>query len=241
MNAPNIPLLECKSLSKRYTKNGYFALYDLNLELARGRIVGLLGPNGSGKSTLIKLICGLLSPTNGFIRLNGVRVSANSVETRERIAYLPERIALDKGMRAEQAISFFNDFYTNFNEARAYDMLARLGIGPDMKLKTMSKGTLEKIQLILTMARDADLYLLDEPIAGVDPAARDYILSTILSCANPGSTIMLSTHLIYDIEPVLTDAIFLRQGQIMIAGDANAIRNDKGISLDQLFREVFRC
>lgn len=241
MNTPTMPLLECGHLSKRYTKNGFFALYDLNLTLARGRIVGLLGPNGSGKSTFIKLITGLLVPTEGFVRLNGVTVSANSVETREQIAYLPERIAIDKNLRAEKIIDYYRDFYPNFNVPRAYDMLSRLGIAPEMKLKTMSKGTLEKVQLILTMARDADLYLLDEPIAGVDPAARDYILGTILSCANPSSTILLSTHLINDIEPILTDAIFLRQGQIMIAGDANAIRNDKGMSLDGLFREVFRC
>ena len=241
MDAPYIPLLECEHLSKRYTKNGYFALYDLNLTLVRGRVVGLLGPNGSGKSTLIKLITGLLVPTEGSVRVNGVTVTADSTETRERIAYLPERIALDKSRSVAQYLTFFRDFYPNFNAGRALDMLSRLCIDPGMKLKTMSKGTLEKVQLILTMARDADLYLLDEPIAGVDPAARDYILGTIFSCASPFSTILLSTHLIYDIEPILTDAIFLRQGQIMIAGDANAIRNDKGKSLDMLFREVFRC
>lgn len=231
------PLLECRSLTKQY---GSFppALWNLNLTLYSGRIVGLLGPNGSGKSTLIKLINGLLTPTTGEVLMHGAPIG---VKSRIAISYLPERTYLSSSHTAERELRFFADFYPNFRTDRAMEMLAMLGLPMNMKISTMSKGMREKLQLILVMSRDADLYVLDEPIAGVDPAARDYILQTILGARRPGSSILLSTHLISDIEPILDDAVFLSGGNVLLAGEANLIREKNGKSLDALFREVFRC
>ncbi len=243
-NAPNKPeavaappLLECRHLTKRYSAMGD-ALSDINLKIYGGRIIGLLGPNGSGKTTFIKLVCGLLEPTAGEIYINGI---APGVESKLTVAYLPDRIYLNNWMRVRELIAFFHDFYSNFNSDKAYSMLEHLGINPDDRLKTMSKGTKEKVQLILTMSREAGLYLLDEPIGGVDPAARDYILNTILTNYNPGATVIMSTHLISDIERILDDAIFINRGKIVLAGSADDIRAKNGKSIDDLFREVFKC
>lgn len=232
-----VPLLVCRNLCKRYG-NSLPALWNLNLTIYSGRIVGLLGPNGSGKSTLIKLINGLLTPTSGDVLVHGKPIG---VESRIAISYLPERTYLSPSMSVEKELAFFADFYPNFRVDRAKEMLALLEIPLNMKISTMSKGTREKLQLILVMSRDADLYILDEPIAGVDPAARDYILNTIMRACNPGASILLSTHLITDVEPILQDAIFLSKGSIVLAGEAEEIRKQNGKSLDQLFREVFRC
>jgi ABC-type multidrug transport system, ATPase component len=231
------PLLECRHLTKRYGARGD-ALSDLNLTVYGGRIVGLLGPNGSGKTTFIKLICGLIQPSAGQLFVNGF---APGVESKLAVSYLPDRIYLSDWMRVRELIAFFRDFYTNFNSDKAYSMLEHLNINSEDKLKTMSKGTKEKVQLILTMSREADLYLLDEPIGGVDPAARDYILNTILTNYNPGATVIISTHLISDIERILDDVIFLSRGQVTIAGAADDIRAKNNKSIDDLFREVFRC
>ncbi len=229
-------ILQCENLTKSF---GYFnALNQVNLTLMRGRIIGLLGPNGSGKTTLIKLINGLLVPTNGRITIDG---KPPCPETKLQVAYLPDKSYLNSWMRAEQLIDYYNDFYSNFDRTKATEMLTRLGINPATKLKTMSKGTKEKVQLILTMSRNADLYCLDEPIAGVDPAARDYILNTIISNYNENGSVLISTHLIADIENVLDDVIFLQQGQIRLYNSVDNIRQQHGASVDELFREVFRC
>lgn len=233
---PELPLLVCQHVTKKF---GYFqALQDVNLTLQRGRIIGLLGPNGSGKTTLIKLINGLLQPTEGNIFINGREPGP---ETKMQVAYLPDTTYLNMAMNARQIIGYFSDFYDNFDKERAYLMLDNLHIRPTDKLKTMSKGTKEKVQLILVMSRDADLYILDEPIGGVDPAARDYIMRTILNNHRPGSSILLSTHLIMEIEQILDDVIFLKQGHIEFATTAQAVRQVHGKSIDALFREVFRC
>lgn len=203
-------ILECRHLTKTFGSTN--ALWDVNLTVERGRIVGLLGPNGSGKSTLIKLANELLTPTSGEILIDGKKPG---VETKKIVSYLPERTYLNDWMRVHQIIEFFNDFYENFNKQKAYDMLKRLRINPNDRLKTMSKGTKEKVQLILVMSREADLYLLDEPIGGVDPAARDYILDTIISNYSEQATIILSTHLISDVEKILDDVIFIKEGSIV--------------------------
>lgn len=229
-------ILQCENVTKSF---GYFnALNQVNLTLMRGRIIGLLGPNGSGKTTLIKLINGLLVPTSGRITIDG---KVPSPETKLQVAYLPDKSYLNNWMRAEQLIDYYNDFYSNFDRMKATEMLERLGINPKTKLKTMSKGTKEKVQLILTMSRNADLYCLDEPIAGVDPAARDYILNTIISNYNENGSVLISTHLIADIENVLDDVIFLQQGQIRLYNSVDNIRQQHNSSVDELFREVFRC
>lgn len=230
------PILQCQGLYKRYGSKE--ALSDVNLTVARGRIVGLLGPNGSGKSTLIKLINGLLTPSGGRILVAG---STPSVETKKLVSYLPERTYLNSWMRMKDMIAYFSDFYGDFRPERAYEMLERLQINPMDPIKTMSKGTKEKVQLILVMSRDASLYLLDEPIGGVDPAARDYILNTIVGNYNQNATVILSTHLIADIEPVLDDVIFINQGRIVLSSSVDEIREGQGKSVDALFREVFRC
>ncbi len=237
MAAPGpAPILQCCQLTKIY---GHIeALRSVDLTLERGRIVGLLGPNGSGKTTLIKTIAGLITPTVGDVFINGYRPG---VETKKHVAYLPERTYLNDWMRVKDIIGFFTDFYENFNPQKAYDMLARLHIDPMDKLKTMSKGTKEKVQLILVMSRDADLYLLDEPIGGVDPAARDYILQTILTNYSQDATVIISTHLISDVEKVLDDVVFLAYGNIAIHSSVDDIREKQGKSVDDLFREVFRC
>lgn len=229
-------LLTCQNLSKRFDSK--YVLTDVNLTLERGRIIGLLGPNGSGKTTLIKLANGLLVPTEGTITVNGLKPG---VETKQMVAYLPERTYLNSWMKVKDILNFFGEFYSNFNLARAKAMLEDLHINVNDRLKTMSKGTKEKVQLILVMSRDADLYILDEPIGGVDPAARDYILRTILTNYNPDSTILISTHLISDIENVLDDVIFLQNGQVTLHATVDEIRSREGKSVDDLFREVFRC
>lgn len=229
-------ILECRNLTKVFGMMK--ALNDVNLEIPKGRIVGLLGPNGSGKSTFIKICNDLLTPTLGEVRINGFKPG---VETKKIISYLPERTYLNDWMKVSQIIDFFKDFYSDFNSQKAYDMLQRLNISPDQRLKTLSKGTKEKVQLILVMSREAQLYLLDEPIGGVDPAARDYILDMILENYNENATILLSTHLIADIEKILDSIIFLKDGQVVLAKTVDEIRDETGKSVDSLFREVFRC
>ena len=229
-------LLSVRNLTKKYS--GVPALTNISFELESGRITGLLGPNGSGKTTLIKTVCGLLQPDEGEILVDGNPVG---IESKKAISYLPDSTYLGTGMAVREIIEFFSDFYEDFEEERAYDMLSRLGINADTKLKTMSKGTREKVQLILVMSRRARLYILDEPIAGVDPAARDYILNTIISNYDRGSSILISTHLISDVENVLDDVIFLKEGNIVRFTSVEEIRGVEGKSVDGLFREVFRC
>ena len=232
----NEPILQCTGLCKRYGNKT--ALDNVTLALERGRIVGLLGPNGSGKSTLIKLANGLLTPTAGEIRIAG---NLPGAETHAKVSYLPERTYLSDWMTADDLLKFFATFYEDFNLDKAAQMLTHLGIQPKDSLKTMSKGTKEKIQLVVVMSREADLYLLDEPIGGVDPAARDYILNTILTNYNENSTVVISTHLISDSEKVLDDVIFLNRGQITLHKSVDDIRSEYGKSVDALFREVFAC
>ncbi len=229
-------LLECKSLTKRYSANT--ALSDVNLTLERGRIIGLLGPNGSGKTTLIKLINGLLVPTSGTLLVNN---NVPGPETKKIVSYLPERAYLPDWMRVSETIDFYKDFYTDFDEKKAYEMLDRLHMDPKQRMKALSKGTKEKVQLILVMSRNADLYCLDEPIGGVDPAARDYILNTIISNYNENATVLISTHLIADIEKVLDEVVFLQNGSITLQASVDDIRQREGKSIDTLFREVFKC
>ena len=238
MPTPNIPILECRSLYKSYVK-GFPILNNFNISLEEGRIIGLLGPNGCGKSTLIKLISGLLTPDIGEILVCG----KSEVEERNTlISYLPERTYFNNSMRVCELINLFKDFYTDFDERRAMAMLSDMMINTNAKLKELSKGTKEKVQLIMVMSRRAKLYLLDEPIAGVDPAARDYILSTIIKNFAPSSSIIITTHLIHDVESVLDDFIFLGYGgKILMSGNAEEARQTNGKSLDELFREVFRC
>ncbi|MCI6277670.1 MAG: ABC transporter ATP-binding protein [Clostridium sp.] len=232
----NNVILECKSLTKDYGNKK--ALNGIDLTLKKGRIVGLLGPNGSGKSTLIKLANGLLTPTSGEILIKGMKPGS---ETKKIVSYLPERTYLNDWMKVSDIIKFFSDFYEDFNQEKAYDMLGKLKINANDKLKTMSKGTKEKVQLILVMSREADIYFLDEPIAGVDPAARDYILNTIITNYNENSTIVISTHLISDIEKILDDVVFISYGEIYLTKSVDDIRAEEGKSVDELFREVFRC
>lgn len=231
-------ILECKGLTKSYKKN-IPVLYNFNLEIPAGRIVGLLGPNGCGKSTLMKLVSGLLQADSGEITVGGVPVGEKS---KALISYLPERTYFSSNMKVSELVDYFEEFYEDFDTERAYRLLADLGIELGANLKSLSKGTKEKVQLILVMSRDAKLYLLDEPIAGVDPAAREYILSTIVSNYNPEATIIITTHLITDVEQVLDDFVFLGfGGRILRSGNAEEARNESGKSLDELFKEVFRC
>ena len=229
-------LLECKNLTKKY--GNYTALSNVSLQIDSGHIIGLLGPNGSGKTTLIKRIAGLLSPTFGELYIKEAPVGIGS---KKLISYLPDHTYLNDWMTVKQIIHFFADFYDDFETERAYDMLSKLDIDPNRKLKTLSKGTKEKVQLILVMSRKADLYLLDEPIAGVDPAARDYILNTILSNYDENASILISTHLISDIENILDEVIFIKNGCIQMQASVDDIRERDGKSVDTLFREVFRC
>ncbi len=229
-------ILECSGLSKNFGPKR--ALSNVNLSLEPGRIVGLLGPNGSGKSTLLKLCNTLLTPSNGTLLIDGMKPGN---KTKELVSYLPEHTYLNDWMRVSDIISFFSDFYKDFSSQRAEEMLTSLRIDKNDRLKTLSKGTKEKVQLILVMARQARLYLLDEPIGGVDPAARDYILNTIIKNYNPEATVVISTHLISDIEQVLDDIIFLKDGEVVLTASVDEIREDKGVSVDALFREVFRC
>lgn len=229
-------ILECNNLSKVYS--GFLALDRLNLKIPSGRIIGLLGPNGSGKSTLIKLINGLLTATEGEILFDSQPLGIHS---REHISYLPDQMYLPEWMKIHEVFTYFDDFYKDFNKEKALYMMKDLGIDENKRLKTLSKGTKEKVQLILVMSRNAKLYLLDEPIAGVDPAARDYILKTIISNYNPDASLIISTHLISDIETVLDDVLFLQNGKITLSATVDQIREEKQKSVDQLFREVFKC
>ncbi|MCI8652471.1 MAG: ABC transporter ATP-binding protein [Angelakisella sp.] len=230
------PVLECRQLSKIY--GAVRALDEVDLTLNRGRIIGLLGPNGSGKTTLIKTAAGLLTPSAGELFVNGQRPGP---ETKQVVSYLPERTYLSDWMRVEDVLSLFSDFYRDFDYQKALEMLSRLEIGRSDRLRTMSKGTKEKVQLILVMSRRADLYLLDEPIGGVDPAARDFILSTIIGSYREDATVLISTHLIRDVEQVLDDVVFLAYGKVGLCAPAEDLREEKGKSLDELFREMYRC
>lgn len=230
-------ILECRGLTKRYSSYS-LALDNVDLTIEPGGIVGLLGPNGSGKSTLLKLANGLLTPTSGEIRIGGYKPGA---ETKKLISYLPERTYLADWMRADQLMDFFQDFYDDFDRARAEEMLRHMNIPLNMRIKQMSKGTREKVQLILVMSRRAKIYLLDEPIGGVDPATRDYILHTIINNYDPEAAVVISTHLIADVEQVLDNVIFIQNGHIILRSTVDAIREKEGKSVDQMFREVFRC
>ncbi|WFR60200.1 ABC transporter ATP-binding protein [Anaerocolumna sp. AGMB13025] len=229
-------LLECNTIIKKYSD--FYALNEVSLTLERGRIVGLLGPNGSGKTTLLKLINGLLVPDSGSITIAGF---TPGTESKKIISYLPERTYLAEWMTVKETIQFFQDFYADFDSSKAYDMLSRLQIDSKKRLKAMSKGTKEKVQLILVMSRKADLYCLDEPIGGVDPASRDYILNTIISNYNENATVLISTHLIADIENVLDEVIFIKDGKITLHSPVDEVRTKEGKSIDSLFREVFKC
>ncbi len=231
------PLLELRGVTKSYV-TGYPVLDNMSLTLDRGRIVGLLGPNGSGKTTMIKLISGLLVPDSGEVLVNGKKPG---VESKRVVSYLPERPYFSDAMTVNSIIGFFADFYADFDKNRAVEMLRRLNINPKARMKTLSKGTKEKVQLIMVMSRRAELYILDEPIGGVDPASRDYILDTIVTNYCESSTVLLSTHLIYDIERVLDDVLFIANGRIIVQDTADNIRENMGMSVDGYFREVFRC
>ncbi len=230
------PVFECRHLSKNFP--GKEALQDVNITLERGRIVGLLGPNGSGKSTLMKLANGLLCPTQGGIFIDGM---APGEETKKIVSYLPDKNYLNDWMSVRQLIRFFGDFYEDFQKEAAVEMIQRLGIPMQARLKTLSKGTKEKVQLILVMSRKAKLYLLDEPIGGVDPAARDYILHTIISNYSEDATVVISTHLISDVESILDEAIFIADGKILLHSPVDELREKNNMSVDAWFREVFKC
>ena len=229
-------VLSTVGLSMRYANK--LALDKLTLDLPQGKIVGLLGPNGSGKTTFIKLAAGLLTPTEGTITICGQSIGP---ATKAIVSYLPDRPYFSRQMTVSQQLDFFQDFYADFDRTRAETMLEALGIRLNARFRTLSKGTQEKVQLVLVMSRRAKLYLLDEPIGGVDPAARDYILNTIISNYDPSATILISTHLISDVERVLDEFIFLYQGNVVRSGNADETREETGKSLDELFREVFRC
>ena len=229
-------ILECQRLTTRY--GNFFALSDLSFTLERGQIIGLLGPNGSGKTTLIKLINGLLVPSDGQIAVNGC---APGVESKKIVSYLPDRDCLPSQIRVKDALTLYSDFYSDFSMERAAKMLDALEIDRHSRLSALSKGTKEKVQLILVMSRDAQLYVLDEPIGGVDPAARDYILRTILTNYSENATILISTHLISDIENVLDHVLFLKAGHLVLNEAVDEVRTKYGKSVDSLFREVFRC
>ena len=229
-------LVEITNLTKKYGAN--IAVNNLTVNLPRGKIIGLLGPNGSGKATLIKMLNGLLTPTEGTIQINGKYVGP---ETKSEVAYLPDRTYLTMNKTIREILDYFQDFYRDFSKERAEEMLKSLGIDPTVKMGTLSKGTKEKVQLILVMSRNASLYILDEPIAGVDPAARDYILRTIINNYNPEATVLISTHLIEDVEQVLDEVIFMRYGQLVLYTSVDNIREEKGKSVDAYFREVFAC
>lgn len=230
------PILEIIDVRKNYGNKE--ALKGISLRIEPGKVVGLLGPNGSGKSTLIKLINGLIQPTSGEIVVAGKTLG---IETTKMISYLPERTYLNDWMKVKDLLGFFADFYDDFDKDRAREMLNVLKIDEDSKLKTLSKGTKEKVQLILVMSRKAKLYILDEPIGGVDPAARDYILNTIIKNYSEDSSVIIATHLIQEVENICDDIIFLGYGEVMLQGNVDDIRAEKGQSIDSLFREVFRC
>ncbi|MBE6788433.1 MAG: ABC transporter ATP-binding protein [Ruminococcaceae bacterium] len=228
-------ILRCQGVTKKY--GSLVAVNNLSLSIESGKIVGLLGPNGSGKTTLIKMINGLLQPNEGEITVCGQKIG---VETKKLVSYLPDNNFLIDSMTVKQIVEMFADFYSDFRSELAYSMLERLGVDKKRKLKTLSKGNKEKVSLILVMSRNALLYVLDEPIAGVDPATRDYIISTIINNYNPEASVIISTHLISDIEEVLDDVIFIRQGSVILHKSADTIREETGRSVDMLFREAFR-
>ncbi|MGN1145355.1 MAG: ABC transporter ATP-binding protein [Acetatifactor sp.] len=230
-------LIEIVGLTKAYDDRSV-AVNNVTITLPKGKIIGLLGPNGSGKTTLIKMLNGLLTPTSGSIKINGAYVG---VQSKARVAYLPDRTYLAGNKRINEVLGFFEDFYADFSREKAEEMLRSLNIDPTTKMKTLSKGTKEKVQLILVMSRNADLYILDEPIAGVDPAARDYIMRTIINNYNPEATVLISTHLISDVEQVLDEVIFMRYGQLVLYTSVDNIREKHGKSVDAYFREVFAC
>lgn len=229
-------LLECRNLTKKY--GNHTALSDISFQIDAGHIIGLLGPNGSGKTTLIKLIAGLLGPTSGSVYVMEEPIGPAS---KSAISYLPDHSYLNGNMRVQDIIGFFADFYEDFDSLRAYDMMAKLQINPRQRLKTLSKGTQEKVQLILVMSRHASLYVLDEPLAGVDPAARDYILDTILSNYDENASILISTHLISDIENILDEVIFIENGTLHTHASVDELRERDNKSIDTIFREVFKC
>ena len=228
-------VVRCQGLTKKY--GGLIALNSVDLSIESGKIIGLLGPNGSGKTTLIKIINGLLTPTSGTVTIDG---DLPGIATKAKISYLPDNNYLNSWMTVGQIVDMFRDFYDDFRPQLAYEMLAKLGITPEVRLKTLSKGNKEKVSLILVMSRNARLYVLDEPIAGVDPATRDYIISTIINNYNPEASVLISTHLISDIEQVLDEVIFISNGRIMLKRLVDDIRAENGKSVDELFREVFR-
>ena len=229
-------LLECKNLCKEFDNNPI--LQDINLKIPRGKIIGLLGKNGAGKSTLIKSINDLLTPTSGEILINGEKPGIHS---KEIIAYLPERTYLDKEMTIKQVIKYFEEFYKNFDSQKAIKLLKDLNLDIDKKISKMSKGMQEKLQLVLVMSRNAELYILDEPLGGVDPATRDYILDTILSNFSEGASVIISTHLISDVERILDEIIFVDQGKIVLTSSADELRNKENASIDEVFRRFFKC
>ncbi len=228
-------ILRCENLTKNY--GGLIALKGINISVESGKIIGLLGPNGSGKTTLIKVINGLLTPTAGKVYING---KEPGIETKRQVSYLPDNPYLNSWMTVNQLVAQFADFYEDFRTELAFKLLADLGITPEAKLKTLSKGNKEKVMLILVMSRNAKLYVLDEPIAGVDPVTRDYIISTILNNYNKDSSVLISTHLISDIEQVLDEVIFINMGNVVLQKSVDEIREENGKSVDELFREVFR-
>jgi len=229
-------LIEFRNVTKKF---GYkVALDEVNIKFEKGKIYGLLGPNGSGKTTMIKLINDLLQPTSGEILIKDCEPG---VESKKIISYLPERTYLNMDMKVEELLNFFSDFYLDFDKSKALELLEKLDIAVDARLKTMSKGTKEKVQLIAVMSRKADIYILDEPIGGVDPATRDYILDTILTNFNDGASVIISTHLINDIEKILDEVIFIKDGSIYLTDDADELRTSRGMSIDEIFREEFKC
>ena len=229
-------LLECIHLNKNFGDKKI--LKDINIKIPRGKIIGLLGKNGMGKSTLIKIINDLLTPTSGTVLINGEPIG---IESKKIISYLPERTYLDKSMRVCEVIEYFKDFYDNFDSKKAKKLLKELDLDISLKLSKMSKGMQEKVQLVLVMSRKADLYILDEPLGGVDPATRDYILDTILANFNEGASVIISTHLISDIEKILDEVIFIDKGKIILTSDTDELRKKEKGSIDEIFRRMFKC
>lgn len=229
-------ILQCNELTKKFGASA--ALNNINLNIAQGKLIGLLGPNGSGKTTLIKIANGLLTPTSGNILIKN---TVPGYETKKIVSYLPDKICLIDSMTVKELVEMFTDFYDDFQSQKAYAMIENLHINPNQKLKTLSKGNKEKVQLILVMSRKAELYLLDEPIGGVDPATRDYILDSIIKNYSEDATVIISTHLIADIEKVLDEVIFIKSGSIILHEDVDSLREREGKSVDEIFREVFKC
>lgn len=229
-------LVKCNNLCKEFDNKK--VLKDVNLTIPKGKIIGLLGKNGMGKTTFLKLINDLLTPTSGEVLINGEKPSINS---KKIVSYLPERTYLDKSMKVSQIITFFDEFYDNFNKEKAIKLLKDLDLDINSKVSKMSKGMQEKLQLILVMSREAELYILDEPLGGVDPATRDYILDTILSNFNEGASVIISTHIISDIERILDDVIFIDKGEIVLTSSADELRKKENASIDEIFRRCFKC